>query len=685
MTYSKKQMQPLIDKYQINPETNKLFASIVEMFDGQPNYQVWAVKVVFSQAADFNQLILIHDWVSKNQSSVKLLSKQNIVSYSKKGDIASLINEMNTLDDLHVVKSTVSMFNTDQRKLLMSNIFGSEEPKVEELIKNTKFKKWAEKLRKFNKTSFDHRKKFFTLVSSMRNISDLENAINNCLTEKYHWDKEDMLAFASNNCPNEFNVIYDKGDDVILHIKNYHASEKICGGGRTTWCITKQSSYFNDYVREGNSQYFYFDFSRKETDCFAHVGFTMKNGSGVVYAQTCDNHDMIHGYTQGKETVSIQDIFNKLGIDNSYFMRLTSKPSYDWCLEGVLKICATHKDLYTVNYNEGNKLIIGTRADCINQFVGYTFIKQNSLVNGNDSKVFLAFDFDKKCDDSKAIVAMSYKKDPYGTLSLYKVVDVFNADITKNNYLESIGIKEADYLHQDDIDPSVLLHKYIDTDNEKAALELLEKEGAKVNVNYEFESRTPIFSAIAHNMVKVFSKIVNTKGFDFSVKDGFGETILGSLLYLYASGEVDITKEEEKELENLMVPFLTSKYVDLNITNINDDSIINLACEYPKAVWLVKILASRKDVNVNIVNDINWTSLGNCIRKQNLEALRIIGQRPDLEVRDCDKEEAKKRGIDLSQFIKPTESIFGKYDYMVGEKTTTAESEMEAAMAMAMG
>ena len=40
MTYNKKQMQPLIDKYAINPETNKLFINVCEMFDNQPNYQI---------------------------------------------------------------------------------------------------------------------------------------------------------------------------------------------------------------------------------------------------------------------------------------------------------------------------------------------------------------------------------------------------------------------------------------------------------------------------------------------------------------------------------------------------------------------------------------------------------------------------------------------------------------------
>ena len=212
-------------------------------------------------------------------------------------------------------------------------------------------------------------------------------------------------------------------------------------------------------------------------------------------------------------------------------------------------------------------------------------------------------------------------------------------------------------------------------------MELLEKEGANIDVNYVFQSRVPVYSAIAHNMSKVFAKIVNTKGFNSSVKDGFGETILGSLLYLYASGELEITKEEEKELENLMKPLIASNYIDLNDQNINEDTVINIACEYPKAVWVVKFLASNSNVNVNVVNDINYTCLGNALRKGNLEALKIIGQRPDLKVRDIDRKEAKKQGIDLNDYIKPNKDIFGKY--VVEESYTKASKEADA-MSMAL-
>ena len=70
MNYSKKQMKPLIDKFAINPETNKLFIKICEMFDGQPNYQLWAVKMVFSMALAFTDLEKIHDWIIKNSTSI---------------------------------------------------------------------------------------------------------------------------------------------------------------------------------------------------------------------------------------------------------------------------------------------------------------------------------------------------------------------------------------------------------------------------------------------------------------------------------------------------------------------------------------------------------------------------------------------------------------------------------------
>ena len=80
----------------------------------------------------------------------------------------------------------------------------------------------------------------------------------------------------------------------------------------------------------------------------------------------------------------------------------------------------------------------------------------------------------------------------------------------------------------------------------------------------------------------------------------------------------------------------------------------------PKALWVVRLLASNMNVDPNCVNDIGYTSVGNAIRRNNLEALKVLGQRPDLKISADDKKEAKKNGINLSDYIKPNKDIFKK-------------------------
>jgi hypothetical protein len=212
-------MQPLIDKYAINPETNKLFISVCEMFDNQPNYQIWAVKMIFSQVMTTEQLEQIHEWVEKNQTMVKMLEKQNIVSYSNKTLIAQLFKEMKGLDNLAVIKNTVNHFNTEQRKMLTENLLGKEHTALEG-YSDAKLKKWAEIFRKFNRLPSDRKNKFYSNCSRLKNLDDLLQAIQTCLEETYKWDKEDFMAFLANNA-SDCEVIVENGPYVIVHVPSF--------------------------------------------------------------------------------------------------------------------------------------------------------------------------------------------------------------------------------------------------------------------------------------------------------------------------------------------------------------------------------------------------------------------------------------------------------------------------------
>jgi hypothetical protein len=187
-------------------------------------------------------------------------------------------------------------------------------------------------------------------------------------------------------------------------------------------------------------------------------------------------------------------------------------------------------------------------------------------------------------------------------------------------------------------------------------------------------------------MYNLFEVIVAHPSFDSTIEDGFGETLLESLIYLYGSDEISASKNEEESLKRMILAILKSNTYNFNTKDLNNDTAINIACEYPKMLWIVEALASKKSVDINIVNDFECAALGDCIRNKNLEALKIIGKRPDVKVREDDKKLAKTYGINLSDYIKPDEKIFGsfKFEEVADEAEVKSTSEMEMAMAAAL-
>ena len=91
---SKKQLNPLIQKYSIDVVNNEVFHKIILMFNEQPNYQVWAIKCVFGGVCPIEVISQIKDWAEKNQNEIKNLTKGNIILYKSPSDIHNLLCEM---------------------------------------------------------------------------------------------------------------------------------------------------------------------------------------------------------------------------------------------------------------------------------------------------------------------------------------------------------------------------------------------------------------------------------------------------------------------------------------------------------------------------------------------------------------------------------------------------------------
>jgi hypothetical protein len=210
LIYSKKQLQPLVDKYAINTETNTVFTRIIKMFEGQPNYQLWGVKVVFSKAVKIEELETVKDWIDNNQNLIKMLSKNgNIICYTTEEDFKTLRMEMDGLYRIAFVKSMISIFNTDQRKILGSEL-NLKEINGLNFVSNVKFNDWYKLLDKFNKLSANTKANVIKRLSAERNVSRIKNLLTESLKEKYAWNKTDLLAFVSNNTPKSEVVYIDR-------------------------------------------------------------------------------------------------------------------------------------------------------------------------------------------------------------------------------------------------------------------------------------------------------------------------------------------------------------------------------------------------------------------------------------------------------------------------------------------
>ena len=675
MTYNKKQMQPLIDKFQINPETNKLFAKIIEMYDNQPNYQIWAVKGVFSKTFDFETLAKIHDWSIINQTMIKSLEKKNIVSYSTKAAITQLLHEMTALDNVAIIKDIISHFNTDQRKMLTEAILPRELNGLEAYQDNN-VKVWGDIFAKFDRLPSSRKNNFYTKASGIRNTTELQGLIKDALEATYTWNKEDLLAYIENNTK-DVEIVFNQGPYVIIRVPNFEMSKKLCGGGRTQWCLTMEKDHWNTYVGRSadRDQYFLFDFNRRETDPFAHIGFTIQKGYGIVEAQSCDNKPMTGDLSNGRETLNINTALAAVGAKMSTFIHLDKKAEFKWAVESMLEFVKKNPGLYAVAYAKDNRYVMNCLSnDGVRKLAGHTMVRLNDFPVDNNNKVYVILDMNLPVNDDKAVIVMRYVKDQYGDVSLKSSRDLFNADLSNGKYLNEIGLSPNDFLNREAIDPSVMLHKLIDEHDEIGAIKLIEENMDKIDVNYEFNMRIPVFSALNANMFKLFATMVSHPKFDSTVEDGFGETLLQSILYMYSADEVTSTSEDEKSLADMIRVIMDNANFDFNARDLSGDTALTIVCDHEKMKWIAKKLIANPNVDVNLPNEFMSTPLSICINAKNLDILRELGKRPDLQVREEDKQMAKNLGIDLNEYIKPDESFLEDVNSM-----ESLLSELEAA------
>ena len=198
-------------------------------------------------------------------------------------------------------------------------------------------------------------------------------------------------------------------------------------------------------------------------------------------------------------------------------------------------------------------------------------------------------------------------------------------------------------------DASIQLHKLIENGDEQGAINLINSEKS-IDVSYEYNHALPIFSAINYNMYNLFDVIVAHHTYDINVEDGFGESLLESLIYMYASDEITSDPSQNSALERMIKAILKYNAYNVNTKDLNEDTALIISCEFKKLNWLTKEFLLNKDIDINVINDAECSALTEAIRYKNLEAIKMLSKMRNLVVRDIDRETAKEVDIDLSEY-----------------------------------
>jgi predicted MPP superfamily phosphohydrolase len=370
--------------------------------NGSKNFFLWAANAHFKQGVSLFLLEKIMIWNDNYSQLANKLSKGTITAYTNMRDFFCLVNEMSKLRTEKRANDVINMFNTSQKKALRAYKLCNRD---------------YDTLSKFGKLSNKKKNNFIRKMSTVEDPVEILKQMSFLADVHFEWNKQSLIDFLNNS--EEFNceIVIDKGDMVLLKVKDYETVKRLAK--TTNWCISKDKKYWDQYVENNPSatQYVLMDFSRKEDDNLSIVGFTSVHDRGITNAHDFQNTNLMQGkrtdvVSEIKSFVSKQiDCRNIYGILDKYGIKLSDVVTYEpnqykWDRESMfdyLNQCVDEEDYYII-CDYGDKVALIVENDNVRYFLGDAYIDQRGH-RGEYGNLHIIFaDFSKNSNDPEKLV-----------------------------------------------------------------------------------------------------------------------------------------------------------------------------------------------------------------------------------------------------------------------------------------
>lgn len=614
ITYPKNRIDPILKKHEIDIEKNSFIRKILEIFNGKNEYQIWIVTLCINyERLPIQNIKEIALWINENKQAINSLTKHNIVNYKTRDDFQLLLDETRGLTDIKKVKKFISEFNTKQRNF-MNDMLDINSVNGYNCHINHEFEALYDFADKFYELSKESRKNIITVSSGLNNKKSFFSFLSKIDFPSYSWNKESVKEFIKNNVA-DTDIVFESKNGLIVNTKTYKGAEKIGGHGHTQWCFSVGGKEGKDrwevYVSlNKKEQYFIFNFDVPENNSMAHVGFTVDKKNGITDAHDTCNTPIL-SKTDTEESYIKYDIFDCLeDIGANASMFIDSKIN-----KKINRINKMLSDNIPIFKNEESVLYGDIKKSDIGKIMKMTFINNQFILKTN--KYFIALN-KKKCK----LCLITVFKDDLGFEEIRSMVTEEGKVINISELYNIFGITIGAIISNRNIPIENYIFKNINDGRENNAINIINSYEGKIDDTVTYNGQTLAMSALRGYMFDLLNVMVSRH---ICVNMCASEPLLHSLLYLYDNLGNDLI--EYNEILKEIISKVIIETDSLKYTDVNGDTPLMISACYEKSNWATKLMIETgKDLNINCMNDIGYTALGNSIRKKNSLAAEYISE-----------------------------------------------------------
>ena len=389
LTTNAKMIRTLTGKY--GYDTKEAVSKRAFMYsEGSKNFYQWAISNYFQNGTSMASIRSVMCWNELYGQMAKNLKKSTITAYTSRDDIYSLYDELRLLRRDKRVNDSINMFNTAQKRIL----------KAAELSDRDK-----DTLSKFYRLSETKKVNFVRKMSTIEDFGEIMRQLRHITSTHFEWSKESFMDFITNVEGMKYEKVFESDDVIMVKVEDYETVKNLAK--TTNWCISKNKTYWNQYVEQRNdsTQYIIFDFSKREDDLLSIIGFTTEYNRGITHAHDFTNNDMMKSNDNNDRMflksfidkfsnhTNIYNVLKNCGIDITLVAQY-DKPLFEWNREKMFEYLyeCVNKSNVDVLYDKNNSVVVSIKDSNVRYFLGDAYIDNLDSSNwGNQHIVFMDF------------------------------------------------------------------------------------------------------------------------------------------------------------------------------------------------------------------------------------------------------------------------------------------------------